>query len=540
MSKGYTLPAGLDLATFPPEALEAFAAHLELHGSLPQVGDATTFDALDAKTVEALAEALDEIQCQEARENPAAFVQYCFRHEETDAPLMNAEHHNEWHEFLNDNDRAILFAPVEHAKTQHIAVGRVLYALGKNPSKRLAVVSLTQSRHADKVVGQVRRHIESNPRLHKVFPDLKPSEDLHDPWGQSRIVVQRDTNAKDPSLQGLGAFGPINGSRLDGIIIDDVLNFENTRTADQITKLIEWMDSEVFTRVGDDGWIHWIGTPWTPMDPMHQVAKRSGWASERYSAVLNPDAPMEDWEPMWPEQFSIDRLKRIYHATTPLNFARKYLCQVRMDAASRFKQEWIDNALGLGRRMRLTKRHPVGPSGQALRCYTGVDLGVGQKESNDLTCLFTIAVEENGRKRVLDIQSGRFTAPEILQRIQGVVQNYGSIVYVEDVAAQSFLLQWASSQGLPVRGFTTTAGKKYHEHYGVESLAIEMRNGGWVIPSGEPGEQIDPEVDEWIREMLYYTPEAHTGDRLMASWFAREAARAGGAPIFQHVDTLAR
>ena len=26
-------------------------------------------------------------------------------------------------------------------------------------------------------------------------------------------------------------------------------------------------------------------------------------------------------------------------------------------------------------------------------------------------------------------------------------------------------------------------------------------------------------------EMLYYTPDSHTGDRLMASWFAREGVR---------------
>lgn len=536
----YKLPQGIELEGLSATALEALVALLEQRGSLPFVADPKALHGLNEKALASMASALDELQVQHARQSAAAFVQYAFRHEETGDPLENAPHHNEWHEFLDDNDRAILFAPVEHAKTQHIAVGRVIWALGKNPSARLAIVSLTQERHADKIVGQIRRHVESNPRVRAVFPELRQSDDLHDPWGQSRLVVARDTNAKDPSVQGLGVYGPINGSRLDGIVIDDALNFENTRTAEQIGKLVDWLDSEVFTRVTDGGWIHWIGTPWTPLDPMHEVAKRPGWASRRYSAVVNPDDPMEQWRPLWPEQFSRARLAKIYAGTTPLNFARKYLCQVRMDASSRFQQAWIDAACEAGRRMHLTKRQPVGPSGRALRCYTGVDLGVGQKENNDLTVLFTIAVEESGRKRVLDIQSGRFTAPEILSRIQGVVHTYGSIVYVEDVAAQNFLLQWASSQGLPVRGFTTNAGKKFDEHYGVESIAVEMRAGGWVIPSGEPGSALDPELIEWIREMLYYSPEAHTGDRLMAAWFAREAARAGGAPLFQHMDTQAR
>jgi hypothetical protein len=28
-----------------------------------------------------------------------------------------------------------------------------------------------------------------------------------------------------------------------------------------------------------------------------------------------------------------------------------------------------------------------------------------------------------------------------------------------------------------------------------------------------------------VKEVLYYDPKEHTGDRLMASWFAREGAR---------------
>jgi hypothetical protein len=369
---------------------------------------------------------------------------------------------------------------------------------------------------------------------------LVPSDDIHDQWGQSRLTVKRSTNAKDPSIQGLGVFGPINGSRLDGIVLDDILNFENTRTKEQITKLVGWLDSEVFTRAVEGGWIHWIGTPWTPLDPMHEVSKRSGWEHRRYSAVLNPNEDMKHWRPLWPAQFSASRLAKIYSGTTPLNFARKYLCQVRMDATSRFQQAWIDEALRLGKGMTFATVQPKTSDGRGMRCYTGVDLGVGQKEGNDLTCLFTIAVESSGRKRVIDIRSGRFTAPEILKNIEDVSGRFGSIVYVEDVSAQNFLLQWASSAGLPVKGFTTNAGKKYDEHFGVESLAVEMRAGGWVLPSGDVGDQLHPELQEWIREMLYYTPDAHTGDRLMASWFAREAARAAGLPVFGRVDTQAR
>lgn len=527
----YTLPEGLDISGLSAGALETLASILEVHGSLPFIGQSKDLSKLTDKAVIAMSKVLEEVHVYEARRSPAAFVQYAFRHEETNAPIENAGHHMEWHEFFDQNSRAILFAPVEHAKTQHIAVGRALYLLGQDPNKRLAIISNTFDPHATKILRSIRAHIESNPRVQKVFPNLKPS----DPWGQSAITVERTTIAKDPSIQALGAYGPINGSRLDGIILDDILNYENTRTPEQITKLIGWLDAEVLTRVTEHGFINWIGTPWHPADPMHEIAKRAAWVSKRYSSVLNPSAPMDQWVPMWPSQFSVERLKRIYDGTTPINFARKYLCEVRMDSASRFQQAWIDHAKDLGRNHRLYDRQPHGANGHPWPCFTGVDLGIGQGEGHDLTSIFTIALDERKRKVVCEIQSGRWTAPDIVARIHSAVFRFNSQVFVEDNQAQAFIAQWAGNDGLPVRGFTTTGGKKYDEHFGIESLAVEMRNGGWIIPS-----TASAEVESWIHEMLFYTPDSHTGDRLMAAWFARECARAAGAPIFRTMDTTSR
>lgn len=535
----YQLPPDVSLDDLSAEVLDNLAAYLELYGSLPFINRGVDLSSVDMRALEGMQAAIEAAHVELARTSAAAFVQYAFRHEETNALIENARHHQEWHEFLDDHNRAILFAPVEHGKTQQV-IGRVLWTLGKNPNKRIAIVSNTFEPHATKILKAIRTHIESNPRVHKVFPHLRPSENDGDPWGQAHITVQRDTIAKDPSVQALGLFGPINGSRLDGIILDDILNFENTRTPEMIQKTLGWLDSEVFTRATEHGFIHWIGTPWNPLDPMHEVAKRPAWASKRYCAVENPDEPMTSWRPIWPEQFSLARLTEIYGGTSPLNFARKYLCQVRMDSASRFQMEWIENAKRLGAGRRLVDRQPHGFDGRAWPCFTGVDIGIGQKEGHDLTVLFTVAVDERGRKCVVDIQAGRWPAPDIVQRIHGVVRRYNSHVLVEDNQAQAFIVQWAGQDGLPVTGFTTTGGKKYDEHFGVESLAVEMRNGGWLIPSGAPGEMLHPELEAWIQEMLFYTPDAHTGDRLMASWLAREAARAGGFAVARTVDTLTR
>ena len=152
-----------------------------------------------------------------------------------------------------------------------------------------------------------------------------------------------------------------------------------------------------------------------------------------------------------------------------------------------------------------------------------------------MTVIFTIALDERRRKVVMEIQAGRWPAPEIVLRIHNVIHRYNSQVFVEDNQAQAFIAQWAGQDGMPVRGFTTTGQNKYNEHFGIESLAVELRNGGWIIPS-DAGQ----EVETWIHEMLFYSPDSHTGDRLMAAWLARECSRSAGMPIFRSVDALTR
>lgn len=535
----YELPPGVELDQLSPEALEGLASILERKGSLPFVKDTAELQALGEGAMRALAEQLDAVQRAAARRDNAAFVQYAIRAERDDSRIVNAPHHEDWHRFFDAHRRAILFSPVEHGKTQHM-IGRIVKQLGDDPNKRIAVISNTAEPHARKIVNAVRQHIEQNPRVRALYPNLRPSTREGDPWGQFALTVQRDTIAKEPSLQGSGLFGPINGARLDGVLLDDILDFENTRTPEQIAKVLEWLDSTVFTRVQPDGWVWWIGTPWNPQDPMHQVAKRKAWASKTYSAVLNPDDDMDSWKPLWPQQFPVKRLQEIFDGTTPLNFARKYLCRVRDDGSARFQQQWIDTAKALGKGRTLLRQQPVQHGGAPFPCFTGVDLGIGRKKDNDQTVLFTVYLDERGRRVVADIQAGRWSAPDILARIAHVVHRFASIVYVEDVGAQDFLLQWASEQGLPVKGYTTTAGNKYSPEFGIESLAVEMRNGQWVIPSGATGQDVGPEVEAWISEMLFYDPNGHTGDRLMASWFAREAVREFAAGIWGTHDTLTR
>jgi hypothetical protein len=162
--------------------------------------------------------------------------------------------------------------------------------------------------------------------------------------------------------------------------------------------------------------------------------------------------------------------------------------------------------------------------------YTGVDLAVGQSHLNDLSAFFTFELMPDGTRRILDIDSGRLSGPEIVDKLVDKAQRYKSMIGVESNAAQDYVRQFAVSKmaNINIKAHTTTRAGKQHIDYGVESIFTELRNGTWIIPCDRSGKCL-PEVQNWIDEMVYYQPPpAHTGDRLMATWVAREMVRKGG------------
>lgn len=493
--------------------------------------------------------ALHEVNLRAAVEDSCDFVEFALPDEETGEPIECADIHREWHEFVGANRYACLLAPIEHGKSSQISVGYVLHRIGKNPNIRAAIISSGEM-SAQKPLRAIRGHIERNPRVKEVFPGLRPSSNPGDPWGQTMITVERTIIAREPTLQALGEGGQIVGSRFDLIVLDDILDFQNTRTAEQCAKTIEWFETTVLTRLTPRGQIIVIGTPWSPIDILAILQTRKLFASRVYSAVRNPDDKPDKWVPTWAKRWPLWRLLERLSITTTITFWRKYLCKITSDATARFKQEWIDRAKVLGRQRVFLKGAPIlQPSGRRLACFTGVDLGMsprkrkmhgGADHGDGLTVLFTLAVDERARRIVVNIESGRWTAPEILLRIADHYARYGSTILVEDNGAQSFLVQFAEARGIPVVPFTTGSGNKYDETYGVESIAVELRNGVWVFPSGADGQTVDPELQALIAEMLHFHPDAHTGDRLMACWFAREGARSLIAKISQHLPTLTR
>ena len=511
------LSQDLSAASVAKQKLEA----LKTSAGINQLSE-NELRSLPKKTLTEYAQKMRECRIALARVDINEFVKLVLRHEETGKPVKLARHHQYWHQFLDAHPRAVLWSFIESAKTQQLCVARVLWLLGRDPNKRFAIVSNT-SGQAQKLIRALGKYIEHNAMLSAIFPKLKKSE----PWTYDQITVARDTYSKDASIQACGVHGNILGSRLDYVILDDILDYENTKTPGQRKDLIDWYKSTLAGRLVAKGRVYVVGTAWHPDDLQHVFARTDGWASHRFPVVDEEGVP--SWDEVWPVERVNDKRREL----GPIEFARQMMCTSRDDAEARFKSEWIDACIRRGEGKTLIHsfdeielQDPALGSLVRLgggRVYTGVDLAVQKKKGSDLTVLFTLIVLEDESRRVLNIEAGKYDGPEIIDKILDHHRRYGSIVIVENNAAQDFILQFARHKSsVPIIPFTTGRNKAHPQH-GIESLAVEMSNAKWIIPSNNGS--TDSEVAAWVQEMLYYDPRGHTGDRLMASWFAREAAR---------------
>lgn len=456
---------------------------------------------------------VDALHCRLARRDPAAFVSYVLRDEGTGAPVLPSPAHEEWQALLTAHRRVGIWSHVEAGKSSQVSVARVLYELGRDPSLRCVVVMNTDAQ-AQKLARVIGRYIEQSPELRRVFPRLV--RDRSRPWTSHQLSVVREVagHAKDPSVQTCGLHGNILGARIDLLVLDDFIDYESTRTQHGREDTMNWYLSTLEGRLTRNARVWAVGMAWHRDDFLHTLAKSPQWHFRRFP-VMAPDGT-----PTWPARWPKERIEEKRAVLGPAEFSRQLMCVARADEDARFKRAWVDTCLARGEGRGLIYALAAVPPG--YRVFTGVDLGVRVKDGSDLTVLFTIAIAPNGDRQVLDVQSGRWPGPEIVRRIVDVHNRYRSIALVENNAAQQFIVDFTrGGTGVPVQPYTTT-GKVNSPEFGIESMAVEMAAGKWVIPN--TGGVMHPEVAAWVQELLYYDPRSHAGDRLMASWFAREGA----------------
>lgn len=549
---------------------------------------APKFDPNDEEHLRVIQQQL-MMRAEKAREHPADFLEFVMREETTRRAVKCAPHQRVGLDFVLDHSTSVLIWPAGAAKTISIQM-LILWLLGKNPTKRWVIFSKTQGQ-AKKILGAVKDYIETSQELRLVFPDLVPSDNdswRQDRIVVKRPRGIRDASLQaaglDHSVQGARLDGIIFDDTVDD---ENVATID--RRKDVISKIeaaLSRVESAGLACAMNTAWhpedaIHYLADPkkkgWATLkmhitgdisiddDPRRIAAGKPYWdhplLRPKYASGADlacrlvrpgvddsqndvplfyerffflplemPDGTIRPPAKTLEEAIAMGRQdienKRWRYRAAPGMFAKFYMANPRADEDAWCKDEWVEKCKKAARDLgyfEMVERHRSGNP-----TFTGVDLAVSPGEESDDCCFFTFEVLPDRRRRILDIDVGKFDAATIIRKCIQKHEAYDSVIRIESNAAQDYIRQIVlqTDKLIPIKPHMTGRAKAHPEH-GIPAGFAEMENGAWLIPNDRFG-NTHPNVQRWIDECRYYTPAKHTGDCLMAWYFAREQAKEWG------------
>lgn len=506
----------------------------------PQGIDALTATETELELIQREAKSARRARVLAARDDVNEFAIFIGARLNKGRPWVQEPLHEGFQNLADDHEFLLLMSHPESGKTTQLTIIRTVWELGNNPDLRFALVSFKADSKGTgaKIALAIKTLIEGSPEVAEVFPDLVPGGK----WEESIFTVRRPTFSKDPSVQVVGYKGTITGSRIDRVIIDDLLVLANTSNPDERAKFRKWLAGSVLERMSDGARAIFLCNAWHPKDYAHEeeAAGRNGQSVWHVAKV-----PVKKDDVFSCSFWNEERLEKERLKMTPLELARAFFCRARDDGESPFDGDAIKRAFDeFGADFEFIPSLDMGELNGAPVCC-GIDLAVTMKKKSHRSA-FMVGVKwpEDGNRQLIWSMSGRLRAEQIADYVLELDQRYHPIFIVENNAAQRWIVNViklkierdhyrAIAAGLtptpiemPVIVEFTTGRNKAHPEFGIESLAAEIANDLWTFPDTGPTACI--ETLKRLREaMEFYTRGAHTPDELMALWFLREGLRRG-------------
>ena len=463
-----------------------------------------------------------------------------------------------------ERDLVMVNMPPEHAKTTSITINYVVYRICMDPNIRVILVSKT-AEMAKKMLYAIKTRL-THPKFEDMITQYAPAggfDQNSEAWNQNMIYISddaRDSGEKDPTVQALGIRGHIYGARADLIIMDDCVDLTNAHEYD---KQIDWLQSEVISRVSASGSMLVVGTRLAAKDlyselrdPHRYPDEESPWSYLSMPAVLEFAEKPEDWVTLWPKsnqpepgskadtqvadenglfpKWDGTRLSQKRRRVSPRAWAMVYQQQQVADDAI-FSAEAIKASIN-GNRM----CGPI-PKGMVNQRENGMDgliivAGLDPATSGH-TAAVVIGLDIKTQKRyVLDVYNKPGITPEAMREmIKGWTDRYRVSEWrIERNGFQGFLVhdrelnEYCSSRGSVIKPHFT-GQNKHDTDFGVASMTVLWN--GWQdgyqlieLPSTHGQES----AKQLIEQLVTWHPDAPKNqktDIVMALWFAELACR---------------
>jgi predicted phage terminase large subunit-like protein len=241
-----------------------------------------------------------------------------------------------------DKDRACVNIPPRHGKSQLVSIFFPAWYLGRNPDKKVMMVSHTTDLAVD--FGRKVRNLISSDAYAAIFPTVKLASDSKSAGRWSTSV------GGEYYACGVGSALAGRGAHL--LLVDDPHSEQDVINGNFVVfeKAYEWFTFGARTRLMPGGSVAIIQTRWHMDDLTGRVVKDMA-QNERadqyevieFPAILDVDdketgKPIQ--KPLWPEFFDLEALLRTKASMPVFQWNAQYQQQPTAEEAALVKREW--------------------------------------------------------------------------------------------------------------------------------------------------------------------------------------------------------
>lgn len=354
--------------------------------------------------------------------------------------------HNEIFRILQNEKikLAVIAAFRGSAKSTVVTTAYVLWSiLGVQQKKFIIVCSQTEAK-ARQHLNNIKYQLLNNELLKK---DLGPFEEERNNLGNATALIIKRMNVKimicsiEQSIRGMRH----NEYRPDLIILDDIEDMNSVKTKEGRNKTFEWLTGDIIPAGTSKTRIIAIGNLLHEDCVLKRLEKKIEQGEVKLMNGIYREYPIIDAKgnPLWagkyptPESIEEEREK----ALDDVSWHREYLLKIISSDEQIVKPEWIN-------------LYDKFPTDGFRGIYIGVDLAIGEKETNDCTSVVIGYVFGMGKNMKMYIKPKPFNArvsfPEQAEYLASLIarekMTHNRVkVYVEDVGYQRALVQYFDS-----------------------------------------------------------------------------------------------
>jgi phage terminase large subunit-like protein len=241
-------------------------------------------------------------------------------------------------EVQKDPDGYLDLWPRFHYKSTIITFAQTIWNLAHNPELTFGIFSHTKE-IARGFSKQIKREMETNPLLHKLWPDIfwkDPKREAIGKWSDdSGFSVKRKGNPKENSVESWGLTDGMPASRHYKILVyDDVVVKESVYTPEQIEKTTSaW---ELSYALGtSEAKKRYAGTRYHPADTYSVIIKRK-------SATPRIHYPTDDGTPAGNPVLMSKKALNECRITMGRNYSAQMFQAPTTEGTATFRESWLN------------------------------------------------------------------------------------------------------------------------------------------------------------------------------------------------------